>query len=383
MNVTDASDSFFAEFNAPELLNLLADGVYITDTDRRIVYWNDAAQRITGWSAQEVVGKHCRDNILVHIDKDGHLLCGKEHCPLHRSIVTGEPSTEPLLIFAQHRRGTRIPVEVMVTPIRNHAGQIIGGVEMFRDMSDKIQDELQAKEIQETSVRSDLPVDHRVSFEICYQPREIVGGDFFHIEPLDRDRYALLIADMRGHGVAAALYTVCLRSLWNEHRTLLGSPAEFISTINQRLHALVRDSGYFGTAAFACYNAATGQLRIVRAGHPPPLLFRANGAIEEIGKINPALGLLRDSQYNETAVELCGGDALLLYTDGATELFDREDHELGKEGLVQLVRNQRAVGGAGQFHVDRLEEQLLGFSKIHPEDDLTLIKLYRPPSEMT
>ena len=94
MNANSSRDpvSFLTEFNAPELLNLLADGAYITDTDRRIVFWNQAAQRITGWGAAEVVGRRCQENILVHVDKDGHPLCGHEHCPLHRSIVTGQPS---------------------------------------------------------------------------------------------------------------------------------------------------------------------------------------------------------------------------------------------------------------------------------------------------
>jgi PAS domain-containing protein len=70
------------------LLNSLADGLYVTDLDRRILFWNSAAERITGWAAQEVVGRTCFDNILCHVDKDGHALCGQEYCPLPRSIVT-------------------------------------------------------------------------------------------------------------------------------------------------------------------------------------------------------------------------------------------------------------------------------------------------------
>jgi len=72
------------------------------------------------------------------------------------------------------------------------------------------------------------------------------------------------------------------------------------------------------------------------------------------------------------------GDALLLYSDGATELFDREDHELGKEGLIQLVRTQIRSGNITSLNLDQLEEQLLQFSdQIHLPDDLTLVKLCR------
>lgn len=378
MNINSRRDPFLAEFDAPELLNLLADGVYITDTDRRIVFWNQAAQRITGWAAAEVVGHRCRDNILVHVDKDGHPLCGHEHCPLHRSIVTGQPSAEPLLLFAQHRSGSRIPVEVTVSPVRNHADQVIGGIEVFRDLTEPVQDQLRAKTIQDLAVKCELPQDHRVSFEMRYQPRDIVGGDFFHVEKVRDDRYAILVADAKGHGVSAALYTMLLRSLCQEHRPDLDAPARFMGILNERLQVLVRDGGYFGTAVLASYDAASGELCLVRAGHPPPLLFRANGTVAAVGCTNPALGLIRGTIHRETIERLEPGDALLLYTDGATELFDDQNHELGKEGLLQLACAQMRGDNITGFHLDQLEEQLLRFSnEIHLPDDLTLVKLYR------
>lgn len=369
---------FLAGFAAPELLNLLADGAYITDTDRQIVFWNQAAQRITGWRSEEVVGRSCRDNILVHVDKDGHPLCGHEHCPLHRCIITGEPSAGPLLVFAQHRSGSRIPVEVTVAPIRNHSGQILGGIEVFRDLTESMQDQLRAKEIQELAVQCVLPDDSRVILEMCYQPRDIVGGDFFHVEKLDADWYVILVADAKGHGMAAALYTLLLRSLCQEQRRHLNDPARFMGILNARVRPLVLDGGYFGTAVLAAYNAASGALRLVRAGHPSQLLFRTCGTAETIGVANPALGLFQNTTYQESSGWLESGDALLLFTDGATELFDSAERELGKEGLLRLVRDQSHEGRFTNFNLGRLEEQLLRFSnQIHLPDDLTLVKLCR------
>lgn len=377
-NAPKSSASFLAEFEAPELLDLLADGVYVTDTDRRIVFWNRAAQRLTGWDAAQVIGRHCRDNLLIHVDKDGHSLCGDEHCPLHRSMVTGQPSAEPVLVFAQHRSGARLPVEVTVAPIRNRAGEIIGGIEVFRDLSASVQDQLLAKEIQDLAIKCELPADERVEFEMRYQPRDIVGGDFFRIETLGDDRYALLVADVRGHGVAAALYTMCLRSLWNEHRAKLETPGHFMALVNAALRALGRGLGFFGTAVLAIYDARSGGLELVRAGHPPPLLFSADGAVTAVGGTNPALGLFRDQVFTATPHQLQPGDALLLYTDGATEIFDQADHELGRNGLRELIRAQTGARSGAEFHVDKLEEQLLRFTaQIHLPDDLTLVKLRR------
>jgi phosphoserine phosphatase RsbU/P len=380
MNGTSANDpvSFLAQFNAPELLNLLADGAYITDAERKIVFWNRAAQRITGWNANEVVGHCCHENILVHVDKDGHPLCGHEHCPLHRCMVTGRPSAEPLLVFAQHRSGPRIPLEVTVSPVRDRDGRVIGGIEVFRDLTESMQDQLRAKEVQEMAVECRWPADDRVCIEMCYQPRDIVGGDFYRVERLDNGHDAILVADAMGHGIAAALHTMLLRSLWNEHRGDLESPARFMETVNGRLQPVVRDGGLFGTAVLASYDPADGTLRLVCAGHPRPLLFRSDGTTEAVGHANPALGISPDTSYTETCCHLQAGDMLLLYTDGATELFDADDGELGRDGLQKLVREQTKGGGFAALDLQQLAEELLRFSnQIHLPDDLTLVKLCR------
>ena len=91
------------------MLDALPDGAYITNCERKILFWSRAAELITGWSAPDVVGHSCSDNILIHVDKDGHQLCGKDYCPLHRAMVTGRQSTSPLLVFAQHKDGHRGP----------------------------------------------------------------------------------------------------------------------------------------------------------------------------------------------------------------------------------------------------------------------------------
>jgi sigma-B regulation protein RsbU (phosphoserine phosphatase) len=159
---------------------------------------------------------------------------------------------------------------------------------------------------------------------------------------------------------------------------LLELLARFMGIVNDRLHALAHDAGYFGTAVLASYDAASGELRLARAGHPSPLLFRARGMVEPIGCANPALELLHGVDDKETAGRLDPEDALLLYTDGATELFDRKDHGLGQAGLLQLAQTQIRNGSLTGFHLDQLEEQLLRFTnEVQMVDDLTLIKLSR------
>jgi phosphoserine phosphatase RsbU/P len=205
-----------AAISGPQILDTLPDGAYITDCDRRIVFWNKSAERILGWPATEVVGRNCSDNILLHIDQDGHALCGNEYCPLHRCIVTGAPSEEPILVYAKHRSGNRIPVEVSVAPIRDDTGEVIGGIELFRDLSELESDLTRAREIQNSLLELNLPDDPRWTFNTKYTPSNIVGGDFFRIEQIGKRHYAVMLADVMGHGVAPALYTMLLRQLWEE-----------------------------------------------------------------------------------------------------------------------------------------------------------------------
>ena len=115
-----------------KLLDALKDGVYFVNTKRQITYWNEAAERITGYSRAEVLGKSCGDNILVHIDAQGNNLC-KTACPLSESIKSGEPCEAS--IYLHHKDGHRIPVFVQVNPITDNSGTVIGAVEVFNDAS--------------------------------------------------------------------------------------------------------------------------------------------------------------------------------------------------------------------------------------------------------
>jgi len=117
----------------------IKDGVYITDPDRRILFWNKGAEEITGYSKEEVLGKKCADNLLVHSDLAGNKLCSTDLCPLHKAISCQEASEEPLIVKALHKNGSRVMVEVSLAPLYSASGELVGGIEIFRDVSEKIE----------------------------------------------------------------------------------------------------------------------------------------------------------------------------------------------------------------------------------------------------
>lgn len=118
-----------------KILDNIYDGVYFVDRDRKITYWNKGAERITGYKSTEVIGLRCSDNLLMHIDSEGNLLCFGL-CPLAMTI--GDGTLREAEIYLHHKDGHRVPVFVRVAPIRDPDGQIIGAVEIFNDNSTHI-----------------------------------------------------------------------------------------------------------------------------------------------------------------------------------------------------------------------------------------------------
>jgi diguanylate cyclase (GGDEF)-like protein/PAS domain S-box-containing protein len=119
-----------------DLLDHISDGVYFVDRDRRILYWNEGAYLLTGYKSEELLGRHCQDDILCHVDYEGHRLC-HAGCPLSSCI--GDGRAHEARVFLRHKQGRRLPVLVRVQPLRGADGSITGAVEIFSDDSAQIE----------------------------------------------------------------------------------------------------------------------------------------------------------------------------------------------------------------------------------------------------
>jgi len=115
------------------LLDNIDDGVYFTDRQRRIQFWSRGAERITGYSSGEVVGKSCADNILMHVNDEGTCLCTSALCPLVKCFKGDTNHVER--VYLHHKAGHRVPGRMCASPIGNAEGGIIGGLETFHDIS--------------------------------------------------------------------------------------------------------------------------------------------------------------------------------------------------------------------------------------------------------
>lgn len=131
------------------ILDNLFDGVYFVDTERRITYWNLGAQRISGYSPSEVMGKNCADNLLKHITATGTELC-KAGCPLGKTLIDGE--LREAEVYLHHKNGHRVPIVVRISPLRDENGSIIGAIEVFSDTTSCLTMQCELQELKQQSL---------------------------------------------------------------------------------------------------------------------------------------------------------------------------------------------------------------------------------------
>lgn len=136
-----------------EIVDRIGEGVYIMDRDRRIVYWNKGAEEISGYPSEEVIGKHCRDNILVHVDERAKPLC-LGSCPAQEAmrqdkVVEGD-------VFLHHKEGHRVPIHVRIVPFKSADGDIVGGIEVFTDNRARLAAQARIDELEKLSLLDSL-----------------------------------------------------------------------------------------------------------------------------------------------------------------------------------------------------------------------------------
>jgi diguanylate cyclase (GGDEF)-like protein/PAS domain S-box-containing protein len=136
-----------------KIIENLHDGLYFVDRNRVITYWNRAAEQISGFTANEVVGTSCSDNILTHVDSEGNNLC-TGMCPLAATIADGKPREAE--VYLHHKDGHRIPVSIRVSPLTDRDGHILGGIELFTDISHQAANELRIKELEKLALLDNL-----------------------------------------------------------------------------------------------------------------------------------------------------------------------------------------------------------------------------------
>jgi serine phosphatase RsbU (regulator of sigma subunit)/catechol 2,3-dioxygenase-like lactoylglutathione lyase family enzyme len=205
---------------------------------------------------------------------------------------------------------------------------------------------------------------------ICH-PARTVGGDYYDFLDLGSRRLGLVLADIAGKGIGAALLMANLQAaLRSQCATAWEQPERFLRSVNQLLYENTADGDY-ATLFFAEYDDDTRKLRYSNCGHPPALLLHGDDSLERLGSTCTVVGLFEKWDCTMEERELAPGDAVLLYTDGVTEALNGEGEEFGEERLLEATRQHRELSLPELLAA--VADQARRFSSHEQTDDITLI----------
>jgi len=204
----------------------------------------------------------------------------------------------------------------------------------------------------------------------CIQTRH-VGGDYYDFLDLGRGRLGLVIADIAGKGIAAALLMANLQAnLRSQCATASDQPQQFLRSINQLFYENTAESDY-ATFFFAEYDDKTRRLRYANCGHLSALILRRNNTFQALASNSTVLGLFEDWNCSIEEQQLFPGDTLTLYTDGITESSTDAGEEFSERRLREVLRQRRALGP--QPLLEAVFEEVRRFNPNEQQDDITLI----------
>lgn len=383
------------------VVNNLVDGVYVKNREGTYVLGNTAHARQLGLrSPADVIGKRTED------------FFPEENAKQFRAddeivMKTGEP------IINRHERIEEKgkPVRWLSTtkvPLRDSNEEIIGVLGIGRDITArKLAEEKLAcytQELQEKNAEmaGDLEMAREVqqaflpqqfstfprhapakqatlNFHSKYLPTGTLGGDFFHVIPVSDTEAGVLICDVMGHGVRAALVTAIQRALVEELTEYAAKPGEFLTQMNESFVSILRRtrSPMFASAFYLVINVETGTIRYANAGHPRPLLLkRSKGEIVAMNgpgpRPGPALGVFENSHYTQQESSLQPRDLVLLFTDGLYEVENARGEFYDQEMLLQST--QQRLQRTAEEIIDLTLDEVRQFSVTHDFiDDVCLV----------
>ena len=227
-----------------------------------------------------------------------------------------------------------------------------------------------AREIQEGLLPKKIPQVRRLEVAGAWQPARVVGGDYYDVLKFSESVIGICIGDVVGKGISAALLMANLQASFRAFAAEGVSPG----TLCQKLNAVICNNiaaDKFVTFCYCTIDAEESRLMYASAGHCPPLLLRASGAVVSLKEGGTPLGIIAGRNYIDTEAQLEAGDRLILYTDGLTEAMDANDQEFGEARLVELGTRNIALSAAEL--VAAIRKEVSAFSGGSFQDDFTLV----------
>ncbi len=228
-----------------------------------------------------------------------------------------------------------------------------------------------AGELQKSFLPKEYPVDLPLDFAHKYIPCEFIGGDLFEIIRLNQHTLGIIIADVSGHGVAAALLTAMFKSAFHHFAEGCFSPATALTNIHKEFLETVHTEHYL-TAFYAIIDTEAMCCRYCNAGHPRQILQRRDGKIHELSTSGFFIGMLEETSFKDRTISLHPGDRLFFYTDGIIECKNAQGDRYGRENLLKVIR--RETQNNISLVSNLIISELMGYiAELRFADDISLL----------
>ena len=337
----------------------MMEAVVICDPKGYVKFSNPASESLLGHTRDEVLEQRMSDLV--------RLIDAETRTPL--SFPVSEPLLEGKSTLRTNCRlvigeGRELPVEVSASPLRSPEGTLFGILYVFRETSERerLQQSL-LRELDELArVQKKVLPSHDsaiagINYEWLFLPTAFGGGDALGCLRLDDEHVGFYALDVIGQGIFSALFSLLLHTFLSPHfdrggilvqatcdekrqRTL--SPVEVVRELNKRFFLRDEANPYF-TLSYGVLEPTTGMVRLVRAGHPFPLLLRATGEVVMVKPEGYAVGLFPSSDVATEQLQLRKGDRLFLYSDGLVDATNPAGLRFSSSRLAELV-----TAGAGR-----------------------------------
>jgi PAS domain S-box-containing protein len=376
-----------------DILSFLPDATFVIDLEGKVIAWNSAMELLTSIPADSMLGKANYEYALPFYKERRPMLADLVFMPeaeIEKKYNTVERNVDTLVVdvFIPDFRAGGAYFWAKASPLYDpNTGNIIGAIETIRDITERREmegrlarsnAELQiAAEIQKSFLPEVIPQMAGVDIAARTVMAKEVGGDFFDVIPyeimvLDKGMLGLLVADVSGKGVPAALFMALSRIVVRVNALWHSNPAEVIYSSN---NTITNDSksGMFVTLFFGLLNEKDRSLSYVNAGHNPPLVFRSrDSTFEKLLPTGIALGAMENQEYKSQSLKIDRGDVVVMYTDGVTESINSKEALFGEKRLIKVIQKNAHL--SAQMILGEILSSVKAFAGDMPQfDDITLL----------
>ena len=376
-----------------------AAGIFILSENISDLHYKFPGQKISGISRRGYKRVEETDAMLMHGKGIiGHVINTGD------SLIVDDVRTEPRYVVGREQTLSEITVPITVDD------NVIGALdvesdklsafntddlellEFFADASSisiekailhkqilakkKLEEQISiAKDVQLSILPSQPPLIDGYDIDSVCIPTYEIGGDYFDYIPIDKNKIGIVLADVSGDGVPAALIMAAFRAMIRNQVRVEEQPSRVMNFLNEQLPDFCRKRDFI-TTIYGKLDFKEHIFTYTNCGHNPPLIINSAGSMEVVNEIGPALNLVQEANYKSTHIKIKPGDVIVLYTDGVTEIFNNDREEFGIERLKNVLTSSADSTASGI--IEKVINSTKDFSQQeYYSDDFTILALKR------